>query len=568
MFLSKRHSVLLLSEFSFKWRSEKLHIEKGVYHSPILAPKESWRKVFLRNKEKKMLWENVLIESTTQKFKIKVCARFKPKLIANEKESGAIGSKSICLPLHQRLAIIRMNKKISSNKDAFKVLEKQGGWFGKEMKERYSESKTNDSRKHHLRSNLGGGVQFIDSDNNSVVLLDRLKGLREFYFDHVMPEKIDQKSMYEISSMGLVSDFINCVNSTVLVYGQTGSGKTWTMFGENKSLHVKGEKMLPPFGVVPRSCHQIFDALDFRRRNLKIDIEAKLSISYIEVYGNDVTDLLRCGKPCGRNKVSAQRHVLDGSAEIPVKTLAEVMALLEKGEKQKRKASTAMNSRSSRAHSILIITLQQECKESKVCSTSHLFLADLGGSEQIKKSQPFNSNDFVCDKLEVVKDRLREAVYINLGLLALKRCVTALRTNTHVPYSDSKLTMILSSGLGGNSKTSLIVCGDQSERHDAETISTMMFGQTCRGILRIAYYNTNMIHNLLGKLDQRISECETNIKKHERWESKKEKRFDESGRFLGTWETTTVVGAETLRKELAYLIQQKIELTGSDIELS
>ena len=27
--------------------------------------------------------------------------------------------------------------------------------------------------------------QFIDSDNSSVVLLDRLKGLREFYFDHV-----------------------------------------------------------------------------------------------------------------------------------------------------------------------------------------------------------------------------------------------------------------------------------------------------------------------------------------------------------------------------------------------
>ena len=129
------------------------------------------------------------------------------------------------------------------------------------MKERYSESITHDNRKHHLRSNLGGRVQFIDSDNNAIVLLDRLKGLREFYFDHVMPEKIDQKSMYEISSMGLVSDFINCVNSTVLVYGQTGSGKTWTMFGEDKSLHVKGEKMLPPFGVVPRSCHQIFDAL-------------------------------------------------------------------------------------------------------------------------------------------------------------------------------------------------------------------------------------------------------------------------------------------------------------------
>ena len=119
----------------------------------------------------------------------------------------------------------------------------------------------------------------------------------------------------------------------------------------------------------------------------------------------------------------------------------------------------------------------------------------------------------VCDKLEVVKDRLCEKVYINLCLLVLKRCVTALRINTHAPYSDSKLTMSLSSILGGNSKILLIVCDDQSERYDFETISNMMFNQTCREILRIAYYNTNIIHNLLGKLDQRISECETNIKK-------------------------------------------------------
>ena len=63
------------------------------------------------------------------------------------------------------------------------LLEKQGGWFGKEMKERYSESITHDNRNHHLRSNLGGRVQFIDSDNNAIVLLYRLKGLREFCFD-------------------------------------------------------------------------------------------------------------------------------------------------------------------------------------------------------------------------------------------------------------------------------------------------------------------------------------------------------------------------------------------------
>jgi hypothetical protein len=56
-------------------------------------------------------------------------------------------------------------------------------------------------------------------------------------------------------------------------------------------------------------------------------------------------------------------------------------ALLEAGEGTKRRAATAMNERSSRAHSLFIMTLEQKAGDKKV--TSQLFLADLGGSEQV-----------------------------------------------------------------------------------------------------------------------------------------------------------------------------------------
>ena len=119
-----------------------------------------------------------------------------------------------------------------------------------------------------------------------------------------------------------------------------------------------------------------------------------------------------------------------------------------------------------------------------------LFLADLGGFEQTKKSevssggaskhfdnlkesmvhnrqegeqlvisnQPNQTTNLNSYSTDFVKsDRMREAVYINLGLMALKACVEALLSKAkYVPYSDSKLTMILSSALGGNSKTSVI----------------------------------------------------------------------------------------------------------------
>lgn len=67
--------------------------------------------------------------------------------------------------------------------------------------------------------------------------------------------------------------------------------------------------------------------------------------------------------------------------------------------------------------------------------------------------------------------QMREAVNINLGLLALKKCIDALnRGQSHVPYQDSKLTMLLSPALGGNSKCSVVVCGSMEASDAKETV--------------------------------------------------------------------------------------------------
>ncbi len=246
-------------------------------------------------------------------------------------------------------------------------------------------------------------------------------------------------------------------------------------------------------------------------------------------------------------------------------SLSHALSLLNDGEKQKRKAATAMNERSSRAHSIFIIRMKQTCDNS-VSYTNRLFLADLGGSEQLKKSQPFHSGNQEQSEFER-KQRTREAVNINLGLLALKQCVEALRKkSSFIPYTDSKLTMMLSTGLGGNSKTAFIVCGAQEQRHGAETIASMKFGQTCRGISKIAgKATTNMLQELLRNINDRIAECEENIKKHERWEVKEVLKPVGDGKEE-LRKVTVVVGAEEYREQLSTLIRQKLELTGDSVE--
>ncbi len=52
----------------------------------------------------------------------------------------------------------------------------------------------------------------------------------------------------------------------------------------------------------------------------------------------------------------------------------------------------------------------------------------------------------------------------------------------HVPYRDSKLTMILMDALGGNSKTTLIICCNPEIDHTPESLTTLRFGERAKRI--------------------------------------------------------------------------------------
>ena len=301
----------------------------------------------------------------------------------------------------------------------------------------------------------------------------------------------------------------------------------------------------------------------------------------------------------GQSKVAAQRSVLDGSAEVLVTDIKQVMHLLTVGEAQKRKAATAMNMRSSRAHSVFILTLKQKCIDTGKSINSKLFLADLGGCEQTKKSdlnagrsnhvdalkdfsKAMQSDAVMSDETTkeaefstgfVKSDRMREAIYINLGLMSLKSCVEALTHGRHVPYANSKLTMLLSSGLGGNSKTTVIVCAAQEDEHSNETINAFKFGQVCRQVQNTVRTQADMLGDLMKELDLEIAACEDRIRKNERWEIQEQRIIDglaekgtlESEGFGGVElrKTTVLVGAEEDRKLLHKLLFRKAQLSGS-----
>ena len=136
---------------------------------------------------------------------------------------------------------------------------------------------------------------------------------------------------------------------------------------------------------------------------------------------------------------------VDGLTESYVTTVDEVMDLLKQGEHHRHVAATAMNSASSRSHSVFMISVQQKFKDGST-KAGKLCLADLAGSEKVKRSK-------------VEGEGLAEAAMINKSLSALGNCINALteKGRAHIPYRDSKLTYILRESLGGNSRTTLMV---------------------------------------------------------------------------------------------------------------
>lgn len=102
-----------------------------------------------------------------------------------------------------------------------------------------------------------------------------------------------------------------------------------------------------------------------------------------------------------------------------------------------------MNEKSSRSHSIFIISINQNLHGT--ITNGKLYLVDLAGSEKVAKTG-------------VMGLQMSEAKQINKSLSALGNVINALTDGSqHIPYRNSKLTRVLQQSLGGNARTALVI---------------------------------------------------------------------------------------------------------------
>jgi len=321
-----------------------------------------------------------------------------------------------------------------------------------------------------------------------------------FKFSSACGALASQSDVYAVSAQPLVAKFVRGINCCVMSYGATSSGKTHTMLGRqfaDDGSHELGTAAHAELvGLIPRMLDDIFNLLLHEATGASHELRC----TFLEVYCEQIYDLLDGSRPVQELRENRGGEVMLPSARSELATsVADVLALLERGSQQRKVACTNANRESSRGHVLFIVTLRRTDAD-RTARESQLYMCDLAGSEKIKKTGVEGIN-------------LKEAAAINQSLLALGNVIQALSSGNsaqHVPYRSSKLTRLLKAPL--TSATVMIVCVSPSSLYGAETVASLRFGDRTQLIKGRATVNTvrsvEFLEAALARAQARINELE------------------------------------------------------------
>ena len=330
-----------------------------------------------------------------------------------------------------------------------------------------------------------------------------------YAFDFAFDKNTTQITVFEKSTKFLIEGVVNGYNATVFAYGATGAGKTYTMLGTETNP-----------GIMPLTLKELFTKV----KQLKNEREYKLKFWYLEIYNENIRDLLRFMNQTNsnNNNIIEENESLDlredpikgiivsNITEVNVTNSNDMLKILKRGNRNRTQEATGANETSSRSHAILQVAIEYKDKNSGIdfeVKYSKLSLIDLAGSERASATQ----NRGI---------RLIEGANINRSLLTLGNCINALCDamskgikKPYIPYRDSKLTRLLKDSLGGNARTVMIANVSPSINTFDDTYNTLKYANRAkniktvvtRNVLNAQYHISNYV-NIINNLKNEISQ--------------------------------------------------------------
>lgn len=300
-----------------------------------------------------------------------------------------------------------------------------------------------------------------------------------FKFDHAMDSSDEQSSTfvsnakcYDLIGHTIVDHALDGYNSCLFCYGQTGTGKTTTILGDKQSGP----------GILISLFKELFEKVRQEEQN---GCEIKVHVQMLEIYNEKVFDLLadeKCAQHSNHDHHKIELHVLPAGVQVKgaelkeVSNVEECLKLIDHGNSMKHIAATAMNPQSSRGHTVFKLCIHKDDSGHGIHMGSEVYFADLAGHENEKTTQ-------------VKGDRLVELSFINKSLMWLQAAIHSLAKGNgshHKPsmsdFRNSKLTLLLSNALTGNSLVNVIVTLSPAEAHFATSLSSLKFANEVKRI--------------------------------------------------------------------------------------
>jgi len=263
----------------------------------------------------------------------------------------------------------------------------------------------------------------------------------------------DQSEVYSTVTEKLVSRALDGFSGTLIAYGESGSGKTFTLSGARDNSDF-GQR-----GLSPRAIGHIFQHLNSEQ--CKTD-EFRISISYLEVDGNKLTDLLVDQQPKKKLEIFEDEEnpgatKVDGLSKNPVHDEIQAFGLFLKGDSR----------RSRKAHAIFTIHIH---------SKSHTIS---GGKRKSAELKFVDLTSWGRTELETSKISAASAP----SLTFLEQVVISLQTKCKncIPWRSCPLTHVLKGSFKrGNAILLCTIFGDKKHLHGS--LTTLRFASRLNNI--------------------------------------------------------------------------------------
>ncbi|KAL7422898.1 hypothetical protein Q5752_002195 [Cryptotrichosporon argae] len=291
------------------------------------------------------------------------------------------------------------------------------------------------------------------------------------------PNYASQQTLYDDLGIDLLDHSFEGFNCCIFAYGQTGSGKSYSMMGYGADK-----------GIIPLTTSELFRRVEQRSAadpNLSYSVE----VSYMEIYNEKVRDLLN---PKNKGNLKVREHpslgpYVEDLSRLVVENYAQMMTLMDEGNKARTVASTNMNETSSRSHAVFTLILTQKRLEPATKMTgekvSKISLVDLAGSERQASTGATGT-------------RLKEGANINRSLTTLGKVIAALAA------SGAGAKKKKDDFLGGKLKNG----NDRGNIVHEETLSTLRYADAAKKIKTHAVVNEDPNAKLIRELKEELDE--------------------------------------------------------------